>query len=62
MRKPSNYLSQEERNKRKEKLKGIENEGDRKWRIKAQEVKTRKKEYQEMFGNEIAEEDFDRCC
>ena len=30
IRKPSNYLSQEERNKRKEKLKEIENEDVRK--------------------------------
>ena len=59
MRKPSNYLSQEERNKRKEKLKEIENEDVRKWRLKAQELKKRKKEYQEIFGNEIAEDDFE---
>ena len=57
IRKPSNYLSQEERNKRKEKLKEIENEDVRKWRLKAQELKKRKREYQEIFQKTCSEMD-----
>ncbi|CAJ0860379.1 16916_t:CDS:2 [Entrophospora sp. SA101] len=58
-KKTNGYLSNEEKTNRINNLRKLENEETRRLKQKIKELKTFKKEYQEVFGEEIPEDNFE---